>query len=66
MEKHRKLKKKDKLGVKDEEELNNLEGKIAEKCEELNRKKVTDNFKVINGTIYIFISGHGQIYNANI
>ena len=43
------LKKKETLEEKEEEELINLEEKIAEQCEELNRKKVTDKLKGING-----------------
>ena len=49
MEKRRLLKKKDCLEEKEEEELNNLEEKIANKCEELNRNKVTENFKTVGG-----------------
>ena len=51
MEKRRKLKKKNSLNEKEEEELSKIELNIAEKCEDLNRKKVTDNFKAINGNI---------------
>jgi hypothetical protein len=47
MEKRRKLKKKESFDEKEELELNELEKRIAEKCEEMNRKKVTDNFKDI-------------------
>jgi hypothetical protein len=50
MEKRRILKKKNSLNEKEEEELSKLELNIAEKCEDLNRKKVTDNFKANNGS----------------
>ena len=49
MEKRRFYKKKECLSDKEEEELSKLEVEIAEKCEELNKKKVTENFKGING-----------------
>ena len=48
MEKRRKLKKNDSLDDKEELELNDLEKIIAEKCEELNRKRVTENFNDIH------------------
>ena len=48
MEKRRKLKKKESLDEKEEVELNDLEKIIAEKCEELNRKRVTENFNDIH------------------
>ena len=49
MAKRRILKKKDLLNEKEEEELVKLEEKIALQCEEQNRKKVSDNFKALNG-----------------
>ena len=49
MEKRRKFKKKDSLNEKEEVELSKLEETIAEKCEEMNRKKVTENFVSIGG-----------------
>ena len=49
MEKRRKFKKKDSLNEKEEEELRKLEETIAVKCEEINRKKVTENFVSIGG-----------------
>ena len=49
MEKRSKLKKKDNLDEKEEVELVKLEEIIAGKCEELNRKKVTENFRDIGG-----------------
>ena len=45
MEKRRELKRKDALNEDEEKELHKLEENIAMKCEELNKKKVIDNFK---------------------
>jgi len=33
----------------EEEEIITLEEKMAEECEDLNRKKITDNFKELDG-----------------
>ena len=49
MERRRKLKKKETLNEKEDDELNKIEESIAEKCEEANRKRVNDNFKDIGG-----------------
>ena len=49
MEKRRKLKKKEPFDEEDEFELKDLEETIAGKCEELNRRKVFENFKGIGG-----------------
>ena len=49
MEKRRVLKKKNCLTDREEEELSVIEVKIAGQCEELNRKKVTENFKSMKG-----------------
>ena len=49
MERRRILRKKDFLKENEEEELSKLEERIAAQCEEVNRRKVTDNFKEING-----------------
>ena len=49
MDKRKVLKTKKDLDEKDEEEIIELEARIAEKCEEVNRKKVMDNFKNIGG-----------------
>ena len=49
MERRRTMNKKDDLTDKDEEELTGLESDIASMCEELNRKKVNDNFNGIGG-----------------
>ena len=49
MEKRRKLKKMESLNESDEIELKKVEETIAEKCEESNRKRVSENFKDIGG-----------------
>ena len=43
------LKKKLHMTENEEEEIITLEEKIAEECEDLNRKKITDNFKELDG-----------------
>ena len=48
MEKRRNLKRKDILDEKEEEELKQLEETIANKCEEVNKKRVVDNFKELD------------------
>ena len=50
MEKRRRLRNKEGFDENVESELSNLEMIIAEKCEDLNRKKVKDNFQGINGS----------------
>ena len=49
IERRRKLKSKQVLSEKDEEEVEDIEEKIAEKCQEENRQKVMDNFSEMNG-----------------
>ena len=48
MEKRRGLRRKELLNEEEEEELNKLEEDIANKCEEINKKKVVDNFKELD------------------
>ena len=45
MEERRKLKRKEILEENEEEKLSQLEEKIAEKCEDINKKRVVENFK---------------------
>ena len=45
MEKRRELKRKPVLNEEEEEKLKELEEIIAKKCEEMNKKKIVDNFK---------------------
>ena len=49
MEKRRKLKKREPFDEEDEIELKELEEIIAGKCEELNKRKVCENFKGLGG-----------------
>ena len=49
MERRKFLKKKTKLTEEDEEEIKELELAVAEKCENINRKKVIDNFGDLGG-----------------
>ena len=50
MEKRKFLKKKTKLTEEDEEEITQLELAVAEKWENINRKKVIDNFGDLGGS----------------
>ena len=49
MDDRNKLKKKQILDVKDEEELSKLESLISDACQDENREKVMNNFHDING-----------------
>lgn len=48
MERRNKLKKKQKLDEKEDDEICVIENQIAEECEEVNRRKVTENFKAFD------------------
>ena len=49
LERRRKLKSKQVVCEKDHEEIEEIEEKIAEKCQEENKRKVMDNFSEMDG-----------------